>query len=111
MAVQSILPLTINSIAGFDWDDGNREKCRKHGVSIGEIEALLSHATSVAPDTSHSEDEQRFIAIGRNETGRPMFVAFTYRDRNGETHIRPVSARFMHEKEVLRYEKSTHTEN
>jgi uncharacterized DUF497 family protein len=25
----------------FDWDDGNRTHCRKHGVSIAEIEALL----------------------------------------------------------------------
>jgi uncharacterized DUF497 family protein len=23
---------------GFDWDAGNREKCRKHGVSTAEIE-------------------------------------------------------------------------
>jgi uncharacterized DUF497 family protein len=27
---------------GFDWDHGNRDKCRKHGVSIGEIESLLT---------------------------------------------------------------------
>ena len=26
---------------GFDWDDGNRDKCQKHGVSIGEIERLF----------------------------------------------------------------------
>ena len=28
--------------ANFDWDDGNREKCQKHGVSVTEIEAFLS---------------------------------------------------------------------
>lgn len=31
-------------IAGFDWDRGNRAKCRKHGVSAEEIEALFLRA-------------------------------------------------------------------
>jgi hypothetical protein len=25
------------AFVGFDWDDGNRAKCQKHGVSLGEI--------------------------------------------------------------------------
>jgi len=29
-------------VAGFDWDEGNREKCRKHGVSLAEIEEILT---------------------------------------------------------------------
>jgi hypothetical protein len=29
-------------VSGFDWDDGNRAKCQKHGVSIAEIEALFA---------------------------------------------------------------------
>lgn len=29
---------------GFDWDAGNRDKCQKHGVSIPEIEHVISHA-------------------------------------------------------------------
>jgi hypothetical protein len=28
-------------VSGFDWDDGNRTKCEKRGVSIAEIEALF----------------------------------------------------------------------
>ncbi len=28
-------------VSGFDWDDGNIEKCQKHGVSLEEIEALF----------------------------------------------------------------------
>jgi uncharacterized DUF497 family protein len=54
----------------------------------------------------HSLAEQRFIAIGRAREGRPMFIAFTLRERDGVTMIGPVSARFMHKDEVLRYEKS-----
>ena len=34
-----IVEVTMNfAVSGFDWDDGNRAKCEKHGVSITEIE-------------------------------------------------------------------------
>jgi uncharacterized protein len=98
-----------NQIAGFDWDEGNITKCQKHGVSIEEIEAALETRSTVAPDLKHSVAEQRFIAIERNMNGRPMFIAFTLRERNGQTLIRPVSARYMHQEEVEKYEKSTST--
>jgi uncharacterized protein len=93
--------------AGFDWDEGNIAKCTKHGVSIAEIEAALGKQSNVAPDVRHSIDEQRFIAVDRNEYGRPMFIAFTFREHDGETLIRPVSARYMHKEEIERYEKSS----
>lgn len=31
----------IEDISGYDWDDGNYQKCQKHGVSIEEIETLF----------------------------------------------------------------------
>lgn len=70
-------------VQGFDWDEGNREKSEKHGVSRVEIEALLTDDPAVAPDRAHSHQEQRYIAVGRNANGRPMFVAFTYREKDG----------------------------
>jgi uncharacterized protein len=94
-------------IAGFDWDDGNRTKCQKHGVSIDEIESALINPAFAAPDMKHSIDEQRFIAIDRDLSGRPMFIAFTLRKRDGLNFIRPVSARYMHKEEAEKYEKST----
>jgi hypothetical protein len=33
--------MSLPAIRGFDWDDGNRDKCQKHGMSIGEIEAVF----------------------------------------------------------------------
>ena len=35
-----------------------------------------------------------------------MFVAFTVRERGGMWFIRPVSARYMHRKEVEAYEEA-----
>jgi len=85
----------------FDWDDGNRGKCRKHGLSEAEIEYALSHGARFAPDAKHSLTEQRFIAISRTRAGRPVFVAFCWRG----TRLRPISARYMHAKEVVRYDQ------
>ncbi|MGH7035527.1 MAG: BrnT family toxin [Stellaceae bacterium] len=93
------------AVNGFDWDDGNREKCRKHGVSRAEIEAVFQRPISVFPDPAHSSAEERFIAIGTNEKGRYIFIAFTLRRRKGETLMRPISARYMRQKEVGYYEE------
>ena len=98
-------------VQGFDWDDGNRAKCQKHGVSIPEIEALFMNAPRIAPDPKHSDDEDRMIAVGRTNAGRPVFVAFTIRTKNRRL-IRPVTARYMHAKEIAAYEKeSAKTQN
>ena len=93
-------------ISSFDWDDGNREKCQKHGVSQAEIEALLcTPDLSVSDDREHSQKEPRFLAFGQSKTGRYLIVAFTLREKEGGTCVRPISARYMHEKEVKKYEK------
>jgi uncharacterized DUF497 family protein len=96
-------------VSGFDWDEGNRTKCRKHGVSISQIEALFAHNPRIAPDPKHSADEDSLIAVGRTNTGRPMFVAFTIRTKNGQRLIRPVTARYMHAQEIAAYEKESPT--
>jgi uncharacterized DUF497 family protein len=92
-------------ISGFDWDRGNLEKCQKHGVSLAEIEALFTRRPLVAPNPIATAGEERFIAIGRNIVGRAIFVAFTLRKKGKDTFIRPISARYMHRKEIEAYEK------
>jgi hypothetical protein len=90
-------------IAGFDWDNGNWPKCGKHGVAQAEIEAVLSGSPAILPDPAHSSAEQRFLAIGQIPSGRHLLVAFTLRTQGAHWLIRPVSARFMHAKEVRHY--------
>ena len=94
------------AVAGFDWDHGNREKCRKHGVSTEEIEALFRGNVRVYADAEHSLTEQRLRAIGQTIDGRHLLVVFTLRGPVSAKLIRPVSARYMHLKEVRRYEQS-----
>jgi uncharacterized DUF497 family protein len=91
--------------AGFDWDDGNRAKCLKHGLSATDIEALFLDDPAISGDFGHSLTETRWRAVGRLPAkGRYVFVVFTFRVRDGMRLIRPISARFMHKKEVERYE-------
>jgi uncharacterized protein len=95
----------IRTLAGFDWDTGNRSKCQKHGVSVKEIEALFSTPLLIVPDAAHSTAEVRIRALGKTGAGRMIFLVFTVRRKGGLDLIRPISARYMHAKEVAAYEK------
>ena len=89
-------------IAGFDWDEGNWPKCGKHGVAQTEIEHVIEMARFMVDDPSPGE--KRFRTAGKALSGRYVFVAFTFRERGGKTFLRPISARYMHEKEIRSYE-------
>jgi hypothetical protein len=91
--------------SGFDWDSANLAKCRKHGVSTELIESLFDRPIAILPDEAHSQLERRFRAIGKTEDGRAVFVVFTLRRRKDELLIRPISARYMHQREVWSYEE------
>ena len=82
---------------GFDWDSGNLSKCLGHGVSLSEIEALFAGDVYIVRDTIVS-GERRILGFG-DGARRWIFCVFTWRGNR----IRPVSVRFMHEKEVKRY--------
>lgn len=92
---------------GFDWDDGNWPKCGKHGVSREEIEAIFDRDNLlIFRDGGHSHDEDRFLAIAREFGSRHgLLVGFTRRISLGLNLIRPVTARYMHAKEVGKYER------
>ena len=91
---------------GFEWDVGNLDKCQKHGVSRLEIERLFFGSPRVGPDLLHSGLEVRFRAIGATERGRYIFVVSTFRRHDTGLFLRPISARYMHKKEVDAYEKA-----
>jgi len=95
-------------IAGFEWDEGNRAKCGKYGLSTTEIEHfLLQEGNHIVADFKHSgQQEQRFIAAGTLGK-RFVFVGFTLRSKEGGILIRPISGRYMREKEAKRYGEKT----
>ena len=99
--------MDIRSIAencqGFQWDKGNSLKnWLKHGVTQGEAEqAFFNAPLLLLEDKKHSEYEDRFLAFGRTDQERCVFIAFTIR----ENWIRIISARNMNKKERDDYEK------
>ena len=93
-------------IRGFDWDEGNTRKNEKHGVSMAEVEQVFFNAPLlVLDDFRHSSQEPRFHALGKTDDTRLLHIAFTVRHK-GEK-IRVISARDMHRKERVIYEKAT----
>lgn len=87
----------------FDWDAGNWPKCGKHGVSRSEIESVFRNDPTVLSDPHHSVNEQRLRAIGQTHESRFVFIAFAMRMKDGDLCIRPISARYMHKKEIDHY--------
>ena len=99
--------MSLPAIRGFDWDDGNRDKCQKHGMSIEEIEAVFTRPVVILPDRESASGERRLKAIGRTPAGRHAFIIFTWRaEHAGSALLRPISARYMHKSEVEAYEKA-----
>jgi uncharacterized protein len=66
----------------FEWDDDKaRTNLKKHDVSFDEGATIFNDPLIAAmPDTAHSEQEPRFIAIGMSASGRLLVVIFTERD-------------------------------
>ena len=91
------------NIDGFDWDGGNWPKCGKHGVSQEEIEEVLLGAPAVLRDPYPQEPRMR--AIGKTTAGRHVFLVFMPRQVLGRLLLRPISARYMHRKEIAHYEQ------
>ena len=86
----------------FDWDGGNAEKnWLRHRVSQSESEQVFfNRPLVVAEDELHSHREGRYLALGRTDLGRLLFVVYTLR---GEK-IRVISARDMTRREQKEYE-------
>lgn len=84
----------------FDWDNANEGHCRRHDITRGEVEHVIASGI-IFPNAEHSQTELRFRAIGRTPSGRWAYASFTIR---GE-RVRPVTAHFLHEKEVQKWLK------
>jgi hypothetical protein len=95
--------IDLSTIAGFDWDENNREKnWNKHGVLASECEEVFFNLPLLLQaDTPHSLKEPRYYVLGHTNLGRRLFIAFTVR----EDKIRVISARDMSKKERSIYEQ------
>jgi hypothetical protein len=95
---------TISNCEGFEWDKANIEKnWLRHNVSPFECEPVFFNTPLIiADDTKHSGGERRYYMLGKTDSSRMLFVAFTIR----KNLIRVISARDMSRKERNAYEKA-----
>ena len=87
----------------FDWDS-NKEmiNIQKHGITFKEAaSAFLDENALEADDTEHSQNEDRFLLIGRSRKLRLLVVCHCYRENN--TVVRIISARKANNHEIETY--------
>jgi hypothetical protein len=96
--------LDIETVVGFDWDEGNIHKNeKKHGLRWTTIEEIFfNEPLLIVEDFKHSLDECRCVALGKNDFDNLITVVFTIR----KNHIRVISARAMSKKERIVYAKA-----
>jgi uncharacterized protein len=89
----------------FEWDARKAAvNHAKHGVSFGEAATVFGDPDALdGPDVRHSEQEARFLRLGRAVTGRVLIVAYTVRRRDDGESIRIISARRASRKEQAAY--------
>lgn len=87
----------------FEWDDEKAlENLRKHGISFSEASTVFGDPLSrTITDPLHSEEEERFVILGKSGLQHTLIVVHTYR---GDA-IRIISARMATIRERKDYER------
>lgn len=92
----------------FEWDvDKERINRAKHGTSFSTARQVFDDPLLVSSIDDRSELEERWITIGTISGDELVAVVHTYRELNGETAIRIISARKASRNERKHYERGT----
>jgi uncharacterized DUF497 family protein len=93
----------------FEWDDTRAESnLAKHGVDFWEAMTVLRDPLLMTRfDDEHSEDEERWVSLGRASSGKLLLVVHTFTATGPNTAlVRLVSARLPTKREREQYEQS-----
>ena len=93
----------LHECTGFQWDNHNIQKnWEKHKVSSVQSEqAFFNRPLKIIRDIYHSQEEERFYALGNTNQDRKLFIVFALRKKL----IRVISSRDMSKKERKIHEK------
>ena len=92
----------------FDWDASKaRANLKKHGVSFRLAASVFRDPLALTIfDEGHSDDEERWITLGRAQNGQTLVVVHTGESiSETELHIRIISARKADRQELCDYEQ------
>jgi uncharacterized protein len=87
----------------FEWDENkNQINIKKHGIDFAEAVYVFADPFALnIPDDKHSEDEERWILLGRSFQSTILLIVHT--EREGDS-IRIISARKSTKNEQRIYE-------
>jgi uncharacterized DUF497 family protein len=92
----------------FEWDTKKAvANLTKHEVSFDEAATVFGDSEALdGSDLRHSENEARFLRLGKSVAGRVLMVAYTQRRSGDGDTIRIISARRASRKERAAYAAS-----
>lgn len=103
---------TLKSTGGtdyeFEWDDAKAaSNLAKHGVDFKEAMAVIGDPLALTMfDDEHSDDQERWVSVGRNVDGTLLLVIHTFVGTGPSTAlVRLISARPVTRAERLQYEQ------
>lgn len=87
----------------FEWDETKAsDNWAKHGISFDEAHTVFGDPSAITLfDDAHSDEEDRFIDIGRSSIGRILVVIYT----ENRERIRIISCRRATQREQRQYEE------
>ncbi len=91
----------------FEWDK-NKEKRNilKHNVTFEQASYVFADPFVLNRfDDEHSEDEDRYVLLGKSLNETILVVVHTFRDENGIEFVRIISARKATKNEKNVYQK------
>ena len=101
--------MSVEIVYDFEWDAAKaRTNLRKHGVSFRAATAVFRDPLArTIFDDEHSEDEERWVTLGRAQNGQYLVVVHTFAQvSEAEIHIRVISARAADRQEIRDYEQA-----
>jgi uncharacterized DUF497 family protein len=90
----------------YEWDPAKaRANFAKHGVRFADAVTVLEDDLALTMRDPSSDEEERWITLGRNSLGRLIVVIYTWRRDN----VRLISARPATAREKSQYEECHET--
>lgn len=99
--------MTTKIVYHFEWDEEKaRTNLSKHKVGFRLATGVFRDPLALSIyDDDHSEDEKRWVTLGRAENGQYLVVVHTYETiAAAEARIRIISARKADRQEIRDYE-------
>lgn len=93
----------------FEWDAAKaRANLAKHRVSFRTATGVFRDALALTVyDEEHSEDEERWVTLGRTPGGQYLVVVHTWETiTSDEVRLRIISARSADRQEIRDYEET-----